>query len=53
MKHLLSVNDTILGNLNKKHLHVFENDYRWIKGDEYSDYRESGRIPKHKWDKYK
>lgn len=53
MKHLLSVNDTILGNLNKKHRHIFEHDYRWIKGDEYREYRESGRIPKHKWDKYK
>jgi hypothetical protein len=53
MKHLLSSNDTILGNLNRKHHYVFDHDYRWILGDEYLEFRESGRIPRHKWDKYK
>ena len=50
VKARLAKSDSILGNLNRRHGHVFENDYRWIVRDEYRQYRDSGRIPRHRWE---
>jgi hypothetical protein len=48
----LKVGDTILGNLNKQHGHVFEPDYAWILGEKYRPLRESGRIPFHRYSQF-
>jgi hypothetical protein len=49
VKKRLAENDTILGNLNKRHGHVFESDYSWIIDEPYREFRDSGRIPQHRW----
>lgn len=46
----LEHSDSILGNLNIRHKHVFENDFSWIVQDEYRSYRDSGHIPRHRWE---
>lgn len=50
VKARLAKSDSILGNLNRRHGHVFENDYSWIVRDEYRQYRDSGHIPRHRWE---
>jgi hypothetical protein len=52
VKLRLAKSDSILGNLNRRHGHVFENDYSWIVADEYRQYRDSGRIPRHRWERW-
>ncbi len=50
VKARLAQSDSILGNLDRRHGHVFENDYSWIVKDEYRQYRDSGHIPRHRWE---
>ncbi|OYU32012.1 MAG: hypothetical protein CFE39_05460 [Comamonadaceae bacterium PBBC2] len=52
IKDRLAENDTILGNLNKKHRHVFDSDFSWILDDRYSEFRSSGRISPHRYKKF-
>lgn len=52
VKTRLAASDSILGNLDKRHKHVFDNDYSWITSDDYRQYRNSGRIPRHRWERW-
>ncbi len=37
--------ETILGTLNKRHGHVFETSFEWVRDPRYDRYRENGEIP--------
>ena len=52
VKKRLAETNSILGNLDKRHKHVFEDDYSWIMGADYDHYRDSGRIPRHRWERW-
>lgn len=52
VKDRLAKSDSILGNLNQRHGHVFEDDYSWIVSEDYQQYRDSGRIPRHRFEKW-
>jgi hypothetical protein len=45
--------DTVLAALDRAHGHVFARDYAWILDEAYDEARETGRVPPHKYERYR